>query len=182
MNVFRYAGACVCMAACGPLSPKPDSGALRFSSEDPLLTGLAVTCDQTAGRWTVDLRADAWIGTARLWMATQPTGIEQHDLSVKRSAPDASWDCFDTTISLASDFGDPGSGTRNRCADHTDVHILLAISDASSQRWTDCVTWGPQGAQPWADESSIPACDNVLTDVFAEDTYTYETGDVASCE
>jgi len=169
------------LMGCQPLSPKPDSGVLRFESEDPTLTGLSLTCDQTDGRWSVALRADAWVGTARLWMATRPEAIERHDLEVDYSAADATWDCFDSTIQMAADLGDPGSNTRYRCAQRTDVHMLLAISDADSETWTDCRTWGPEGVSPWADDSSVPSCSTVLDDVFADNAATYETGDVAAC-
>ena len=168
--------------ACQPIAPGSDSGQLRFESEDPLLTGLRLSCDTTAGRWTVDLRADAWVGTARLWMASSSEVVEQHELEVKRSAADASWDCFDGTIPYARDLGSPGSGTRFRCSTRNDLHMLIAVSDAPSTRWTDCLRWGPDGTPPWSEDVSIPDCPNTLDEAFSEDSYELSHGDVSACD
>jgi len=172
----------IAAVACQPIAPKPDSGQLRFESEDPLLTGLRLSCDATAGRWTVDIRTDAWVGTARLWMASSSEVVEQHELEVKRSAADASWDCFDGTISYARDLGNPGSGTRFRCSSRTDLHMLLAVSDAASTRWTDCRRWGPDSPPPWSEDASIPDCPTTLAETFSEDSYELSQGDMGACE
>lgn len=170
------------MAGCQPIAPKLDSGTMRFESEDPLLTGWSVACDQTKGQWTVDIRTDAWVGTARLWMARSETAIEQHDLEVKRSAADASWDCLEASIPMASDLGDPGNDTRFRCNDQSAVYMLLAISDSESVRWTDCRSWGPDTDFPWLEDAVAPTCGRVVSDVFAAESPLHETGDIATCD
>jgi hypothetical protein len=176
----------ICLAAtlvgCQPIAPKPDSDAVRFESEDPLLTGWSVACDQTEGKWTVGIRTDAWVGTARLWMARSESAIEQHDLQVKRSAANASWDCFGASIPMASDLGNPGNDTRFRCNDQSAVYMLLAISDSESVRWTDCRSWGPDSNFPWLEDAVAPTCENPVSDVFADGSPIYETGDIAACD
>jgi hypothetical protein len=169
------------LVGCRPIEPKPDSGVLRFTSEDPTITGLSGECDETAGRWTFKVRSDAWMGTARLWMGTTVESLEQHNLDVSQSSASADWDCYDTTISIAADLENPGSGTRFRCTERTELHVLLAIADDQSQRWTDCRHWGPEPSI-WDNAEGVPQCSNGLEDVWGPDNWSYTDGDVAACE
>lgn len=181
-----HLGSGLCLLAgasvgCRPIAPKPDSGAMVFESADPTLTGLALACDPTEGRWSVALRTDAWVGTARLWMGTRADDLEQHELEVDRSAADGSWDCLEETVRMAADVASPGSGTRFRCSDRADLHVLVAVSESSASRWTDCTSWGPDTPVPWESVGGVPSCDERGEVPFAADTYVVVTGDVADC-
>ena len=146
-----------------------------------MLTGIQMECDPAQGHWTVAVRTDGWMGRTRLWMATTPEDVEQHDISLERAAADASWDCAKSTIPMAVDVLDPRSGTRFRCGERAEVHLLLAVAEATGETWTDCRRAGPDDDLPWADINSIPACDNMLESVFEDASYSTEEGSVADC-
>ena len=174
----------LCVAAswaCTPDKPLPDSGAAVYVSEDPTLTGIQIECDNAAGVWTVAVRTDAWMGRTRLWMATNHEDIEQHDISLDRAAADASWDCAKSTIPMAADVLDPSSGTRFRCDERSELYLLLAVTEATGETWTDCRRTGPDDALPWADVNGVPPCDTMLASAFADASYTAEEGSVADC-
>mgnify|MGYP000120541163 CR=1 FL=1 len=169
------------MAACTPDKPTPDSGSAVYFSDDPALTGVQIECAPAAGSWRVQVRTDAWMGRARLWLGTSAEDVEQHDISLDRAAADASWDCADSTLPMAVDVLDPGAGTRFRCDDRQQLHMLLAVTNASGDLWTDCRLAGPDADLPWSDISGIPACDRALGSVFEADSYTAEEGSVSDC-
>ena len=167
--------------ACTPPKPVPDSGAQVYVSDDPALTGFQMECEPAEGRWRVAVRADAWMGRVRLWMATEPDDLEQHDISLDRAAADASWDCASSTIPMAEDVLDPGSGTRFRCSERSELHILLAVAEATGETWADCRRAGPDDDLPWAEVNGVPACETMLESVFEDSAYTTEEGSVADC-
>lgn len=168
------------LVCCSPIRPEPDSGTPRFSSDDPTITGLRVECDPTSGVWAFGVRADAWVGTARLWMGTTPASLEQHVLSVDVSSPTANWDCWSTSVRMAVDLDNPGSDTRFGCRQSDTLHMLLAVSDEAAERWTDCRRWGPDTSF-WDDAEGTPACDQVIDDVLTPEVTLFESGDIAQC-
>ena len=169
------------LLGCQPMRPKSDSGALHFTSADPSITGMRIECAPTAGSWTVGVRADAWVGTARLWVGSSPSALEQHALGVDASSPQASWDCWSSTIDMAVSVDNPGTGTRYRCPQRTALHMLLAVTEERSERWTDCRRWGPTESI-WEDTEGTPRCTSVLEAVLTSDAMVFETGDIAACD
>lgn len=165
---------------CHPIRPKPDTGTPRFSSADPLITGLHVECNPTDGQWSFSVRTDAWVGTARLWMGASPTSLEQHPLDVDVSSATADWDCWSTSVNVAVDLDNPGANTRYGCRQTDNLHMLLAVSDPSAERWTDCHQWGPS-EDFWQDTEGTPTCTTVVDDVLTSGASYFESGDIAAC-
>ena len=169
--------------ACTPVPHKDDSAAPVYHSEDPTLTGFVLTCDPALGSWTAEVRTDAWMGRARLWLGTHSDNVERHDISLDRAAADASWDCAASSVPMAVDVRDPGAGTRFRCNERQDLHIQLSITDASNERWTDCRSGGPTDDDPpWAGFSEVPTCDTPLQSRFEDAAYEAVDGDVSDCD
>ena len=137
------------LLGCQPIRPKPDTGTPRFRSEDPAITGLHVECNPADGQWTFSVRTDAWVGTARLWMGSSATSLEQHDLGVDVSSATADWDCWSTSVSVAVDLDNPGSDTRYGCRQTDNLHMLLAVSDASTERLTRPESGTVPGSVRW---------------------------------
>ena len=168
------------LCGCGPIRPIPDSGAARFSSADPAITGLSVECDPAQDRWKIALRTDAWVGTARLWMGRGVPGLEQHALDVNVSSASATWDCWEASINVAVDVDNPGSDSRYSCRSVDTLHMLLAVSDEADQQWTDCRRWGPQDPF-WSEAAGVPECETVVESAWTEESTRFETGDVSRC-
>ena len=82
---------------------------------------------------------------------------------------------------MAVNVDNPGTDTRYRCPQRTELHMLLAVTEERSERWTDCRRWGPAEAI-WEDTEGTPTCTSVLEDVLTTDALAFETGNIAACD
>ncbi len=170
-------------------SVEPDQAG-PFHEGNPLISGISAACDAEAGRWTFRLRTVGWTGGARVYIASGPAQIEQHNLSSDKADRDGAWDCLDLSLAISPDWQEASSGasTRWRCDDAPALSFALVAYDPHGDHVSDCRVWG---ADPtvWASVEGGPACDIVLdtdtgagTDTGADtDTEGEWPGDVDAC-
>lgn len=163
------------LACLSKASVDPDQAG-PFHEGDPSISGLSLTCDTEAAKWSLDLRTVGWTGGGRLYIAARADQVELHNLSSDKADRDGAWDCLDLSLSIAPDWQDASSGssTRWRCADAPALSFALIAYDPTSDHASDCRVWG---ADPglWSTIEGGPSCDTL------PDTGEDWPGDVDAC-
>lgn len=168
-----------CSLGCTVGQPKPDSGGGPFFGDPPVLEGVSITCDPVDGQWALEVRTAGWMGFGRVWWGTSPDTLESVDIVSRRADARGAWDCGAATVPMAADVQSPSSGTRYRCSEAAELHIHLAVTEATGSTWADCRTTTVDGG-PWQGVRGVPSCSTTFASNWAGDVGLQE-GDVSEC-
>ncbi len=136
-----------------------------FFDGTPSITELQWGCEVEASQWRFAITTAHWTGGGRIYMAREPTVIEEHRVRSVGAEPDGSADTLELELDIVADWRDAvgGSSTRWRCDDTDTLTFLAAVYTPDGESRADCRVWGAD-VLLWDSTEAVEGCQTVLED------------------
>jgi hypothetical protein len=143
-----------CAPATGDVGVDP-------SEDPPEIDSASVKCDADDARWVFGVNTRRWTGGGTLWMSTDGSYVEGHEILSVEAESDGSTDRLELKLSLAADFRDvePGTSTAFNCGTPR-LHGLIVVYARDGETMADCRAFG-EAAADWPTWGYAP-CDQTV--------------------